>query len=117
VDAGVIRSFDKDHDVIYIRYTTGVPLMSDRDFVYLENRKQLEDGVRLIVGYSVEVCIVTYTIIMIYKVDEAPPKSECVRGTVHFSVCIYNTVTNVQGMGVKTRQRTEYYRMYVRTTD
>jgi len=72
VTCTILHSFDEDHDIIYIRYTAGVPLVSDRDFVYLENRKQLDDGTKLLVGYSVEDPDDKHT-------------SDCVRGVVHVS--------------------------------
>ena len=54
-DGSIDHSYDSDCDIVYIRYTAGVPLIRDRDFVYLETRRKFEDGMQGILAFSLDV--------------------------------------------------------------
>jgi len=49
----VVESPDEDHDVIHCRYNLDTPLVSDREFVYLENRKRYDDGKLVVLAFSI----------------------------------------------------------------
>jgi len=49
----VVESPDKDHDIIHCRYSLDTPLVSDREFVYLENRRRYDDGKIVVLAFSI----------------------------------------------------------------
>jgi len=54
VSGKTLQDIDADHEILYAHYRTGVPLVSDRDFVYLEGRIHEENGRKVVAGLSVE---------------------------------------------------------------
>ncbi|MCL4419930.1 hypothetical protein M1146_07625 [Patescibacteria group bacterium] len=48
-----VKSIDENHEILYSRYDTGIPLIAQREFVFLESRKQ-EDGKYLIVDFGID---------------------------------------------------------------
>lgn len=54
VSGKTLQDVDHDHEILYAHYRTGVPLVSDRDFVYMEGRIHESDGGKVVAGLSVE---------------------------------------------------------------
>jgi len=49
----VVESPDIDHDVVHCRYSLDTPLVSDREFVYLESRRRYDDGKIVVLVFSI----------------------------------------------------------------
>lgn len=64
-----IQFINESNEVLYSRYDTGVPFVSQREFVFLESRKE-EDGKYLIVDFSLDDKIT----------NVVPPHPDSVRG-------------------------------------
>jgi len=50
----VVREYDKNHVILHAVYSTGVILVSNRDFCYLEARRHYEDGTKILACFSIE---------------------------------------------------------------
>lgn len=53
IKGAIIKSYDENLDLIHVTYSSGVPLVSNRDFVYIEARTKREDGVFALAATSV----------------------------------------------------------------
>jgi len=53
-DGFIIEELDGDHGIVLSLYTAGVPLIAEREFLFLESRTTTEDGVYMITAFSVE---------------------------------------------------------------
>jgi len=49
-----LQVFDENHSIVTCRYSAGVMLISDRDFVFLEARKHYPDSSKTIANFSVD---------------------------------------------------------------
>jgi len=49
-----VQLVDEDHEILYSRYTTGIPLIAEREFVFLESRRALKNGQYLIIDFSID---------------------------------------------------------------
>jgi len=76
----VVEMIDERHEVIYAAYSTGVQLIvSPRDFIYLEGRRQMDDGTNMIACFSIER-------------DDVPPVKGHVRGHIFESGWVISPV-------------------------
>lgn len=80
----MLETLDANHDIIQAIYTLGVPLINDREFIYLENRKHLPDGTKIVVVFSI-------------PRNDVPVPSGCVRGTIVASGFVISPLSKEPG--------------------
>jgi len=77
----IVKTFDHNHEIIYALYGSGMIFVAKRDFCYLEARKHLDNGGKLIACLSVN------------RPDECPEVDGVVRGHIFHSGWVLKPIT------------------------